>query len=280
MTAPSSHDPRVTPANGRVAASFLKGEVNSQNYVDGDMMQCAAAAADIVGKPEGRRTSQLLYGDLFLVLEERSGYAFGQSVHDGYCGYVRADLLGAAQDATHWVAAPQTHLYPGANMKLMTQGALYFGSEVSVHSTDGAWSKLATGMFVPSTHLLPVATRLDDTAGVADLFLGTPYLWGGSTRYGIDCSGLVQLAFRACGLECPRDSDMQEAELGRALESGEDPQRGDLVFWKGHVGIVTKANTLLHANAFHMATAYEPLDEAAARIAKAGNGPVTSIKRV
>ena len=272
-------DPRVTPANGRVAASFLEGEVKSQNYVDGDMMQCAAAAADIVGKPEGRRTSQLLYGDLFLMLEERSGYVFGQSVHDGYCGYVRMDLLTTAQDATHWVAVPQTHLYPGANMKLMTMGALYFGSEVSVESTDGAWTKLATGMYVPTSHLLPVATRLDDPAGVADLFLGTPYLWGGSTSYGIDCSGLVQLAFRACGLECPRDSDMQENEIGRPLDQGEDPQRGDLVFWKGHVGIITKPNTMLHANAFHMATAYEPLDEAIARIKKAGNGPVTAIKR-
>lgn len=273
------NDPRITPANGRVAASFLEGHVDSASYVEGDMMQCAAAAADIVGKPNGRRTSQLLFGDLFLVLEERAGYAFGQSVSDGYCGYVRADLLGAAQDATHWVASPQTHLYPGANMKLMTQGALYFGSEVAVETTEGSWSKLLSGMYVPSSHLLPVTTRLNDPVDVADLFLGTPYLWGGSSRYGIDCSGLVQLAWRACGIDCPRDSDMQEAELGRSLEMDVEAARGDLVFWKGHVGIVTAPNRLLHANAFHMSVAYEPLDEAIARIAEAGGGPVTSIRR-
>lgn len=273
------NDPRTTPANGRVAASFLKGTVESNNYVDGDMMQCVAAAADIVGKPNGRRTSQLLYGDLFLMLEERAGHVFGQSVSDGYCGYVRADLLAPAQDSTHWVASPQTHLYPGANMKLMTQGALYFASEVAVENTEGNWSKLESGMYVPSSHLLPVKTRLNDPVGVADLFLGTPYLWGGNSRYGIDCSGLVQLAWRACGMDCPRDSDMQEAELGRLLEEGETPKRGDLAFWKGHVGIMTAPNRMLHANAFHMSVAYEPLDEAVERIAGSGGGPLTSLKR-
>ncbi len=272
-------DPRITPANGRVAASFLQGEIEAKSFVEGEIKQCSAAAADIVGKPNGRRTSQLIYGDLFHVLEERAGYAFGQSVTDGYCGYVRLDLLDTAQDATHWVASPQTHLYPGANMKLMTLGALYFASEVAVESAEGTWSKLASGMYVPSSHLLPINTRLNDPVDVADLFLGTPYLWGGSTRYGLDCSGLVQVAWRACGRDCPRDSDMQEAEIGRPLNQDETPKRGDLVFWKGHVGLVTAPNRLLHANAFHMSVAYEPLDVAIERIEGAGGGPVTSMKR-
>jgi cell wall-associated NlpC family hydrolase len=272
-------DTRMLPANGRVAAAHLEGEVDSASFVEGEMMQCQAAAVDIVGKPNGRRVAQLLYGDLFLTLEIRNGFYFGQSVHDGYCGWVREDLLGPAQDATHWVAAPQTHLYPGPNMRLMTHGALYFGSEVAVEAEEGKWSKLTMGSYVPSNHLLPIGTRLDDPVSAADLLLGTPYLWGGSSRYGIDCSGLVQLAWRVCGLDCPRDSDMQENEIGRALEPDEAPQRGDLVFWKGHVGLVTDTNRLLHANAHHMAVVYEPLDVAIDRIEVAGGGSVTSIKR-
>ncbi|MEM7470367.1 MAG: NlpC/P60 family protein [Pseudomonadota bacterium] len=253
--------------------------MESTKFVDGEMMQCHAAAADILGKPKGRRTSQILYGDLFLALETRAGHVFGQSVHDGYCGYVRADLLSPAEDTTHWVAVPQTHLYPGPNMRLMTQGALYFGSEVAVSELEGKWTKLSNGSYVPSSHLLPLTARWDDPVGVADLFLGTPYLWGGGSRYGIDCSGLVQLAWRVCGLECPRDSDMQEAELGVALPEGVPTQRGDLVFWKGHVAIVSGKNRILHANAHHMAVAYEPLDEAISRISEAGGGPVTNVKR-
>lgn len=272
-------DKRTTLANGRIAASHLKGQVEAKNYSDGEMLQCSAAAADIVGKPNGRRVAQLLYGDLFLTLETRDGYMFGQSVHDGYVGFVREDLLGPAKDATHWVAAPQTHLYPGPNMRLMTHGALYFGSEVAVDGPEGTWMKLASGSYVPANHLLPMTTRLNDPVAAADLFLGSPYLWGGSSRYGIDCSGLVQLAWRVCGEDCPRDSDMQEAQIGEPLAEGEAPRRGDLVFWKGHVAIVTEPNRILHANAHHMAVVYEALDAAIARIENAGGGPLTNVKR-
>lgn len=273
-------DPRLTPANGRVAAKTLQGLVKADRFVDGSLRQSDGPAADILTGPGGARAAQLIYGDLFLVLEEVDGLTFGQSMYDGYCGYVGANALGDVQDATHWIVAPQTHLYPGPDMKLLQSGTLYFGSEVAVVGTQGAFAQLVTGQFVPLGHVLPLATRLNDPVGVADLFLGTPYLWGGSTRDGIDCSGLVQVAWRACGLDCPRDSDMQEAELGRALGANETPERGDLVFWKGHVGLVTAHNRLLHANAHHMMVAYEPLDEAAQRIAQSGGGEITSIKRI
>ncbi len=276
----SELDPRITPYNGSVAASYLEGEVDAKTFSDGELMQCTAAAADILGKVRGRRTSQLLCGDLFNVFETRDGHCYGQAVNDGYCGYVRADLLGEAEDPTHWVSVPATHLYPGPHVRLMTSGALFFGSEVTVAGVEGAWTRLVGGSCVPSVHLLPIEERLGDPVTVADLLLGSPYLWGGVTRYGIDCSGLVQLAWRACGHECPRDSDMQEAELGEPLGFDETPRRGDLVFWKGHVGLVAAHNMLLHANAHHMAVAYEKLDAAIERIAEADGGPVTSIKRV
>lgn len=274
-----SHDPRTTPANGRVADRHLKGVVEAPEYVSGELAQCGAAFADITGKPEGRRTSQLIYGDLFNVLERRGGFAFGQAIHDGYCGYVSEDLLDRPHDPTHWIAAPATHLYPGPNMKLMNNGALFLGSEVQVMEEDGPWSRLSNGGFVPSMHLMPMSQRLNDPVAVADLFMGSPYLWGGGTRNGIDCSGLVQVAWRCCGMDCPRDSDMQEDELGEKVPL-DQVQRGDLVFWKGHVALVSAPNVILHANAYHMAVAYEPLAEAIARIEAANGGPVTSVKRV
>ncbi|GFE64711.1 C40 family peptidase [Litoreibacter roseus] len=271
-------DARLTPSNERVAAAYLEGQVDAPRYVEGELLQCTCAAADILGKPGGRRTSQLLFGDLFNVLEVHKGHAFGQSVYDGYCGYIREDLLGRAEDATHWVSVPATHLYPAPHLKVMTQGALYFGSEVSVIGIEGTWSRLSGGQCVPSVHLQPIGERRKDPVAVADLLLGTPYLWGGSSRYGIDCSGLIQICWRACGRECPRDSDMQEQDIGHPVEM-EDIRRGDLVFWDGHVGLMTSDSIMIHANAHHMAVAYEPLEDAIQRIDEAGDGPVTSIKR-
>lgn len=272
-------DKRLTPCNGRVAHVDLKGEVEAERFASGDLLMCSAAAVDIMGKPQGRRVSQMVFGEQFLTLEIHNGFAYGATYKDGYVGYVRADLLIEPIEATHWVCAPATHLYPDTNMKLMTTGALYFGSEVAVQEIEGTWARLVTGACVPVSHLLPLKTRLNDPVPIADLFLGTPYLWGGSTRYGIDCSGLIQIAWRACGWDCPRDSDMQEAELGEFLGPDDAPARGDLVFWKGHVGIMSSDKTLLHSNAYHMSTAYEPLDEAIARIDAQGGGMPTAHKR-
>lgn len=274
-----SHDPRITPANGRVAAKHLQGQIEVPEYVAGELVQCNSAFVDITGKPEGRRTSQLIYGDLFNVLERRGGFAFGQAIHDSYCGYVSEDMLDRPHDPTHWIAVPLTHLYPGPNMKLMNTGALFLGSEVQVMEEEGTWSRLSNGGFVPTMHLMPITQRFNEPVLVADLFMGTPYLWGGGTCNGIDCSGLVQIAWRCCGMDCPRDSDMQEDVLGEKVPLDE-ARRGDLVFWKGHVALVSGPDMILHANAHHMAVTYEPLSEAIARIEAADGGPVTSVRRV
>ena len=267
----SAHDPRVTPSNGHAAAHELRGIVPAARYVKGTIRSVQQPLVNLSDAPRGGRASQLLFGEAFRVIDERDGFAFGQSLRDGYCGWVLAGALARQEAATHWVAAPATHLYPKPKLKAPPEVAIFFGSLVRVTADAGAFARISTGHFVPAGHLQPLRARFSDPVGVADLFLGTPYLWGGSSRWGIDCSGLVQQALLACGIDCPRDSDQQRA-LGRPLGEEEPPARGDLIFWPGHVGILSDAGTLLHANAHHMAVAYEPLAEAEARIAATADG--------
>jgi cell wall-associated NlpC family hydrolase len=272
----------MTPANGHAAAHELRGVVEAARYVKGTVRSVQQPIVNIADAPRGDRTSQLLFGEAFRVIDERDGYAFGQALRDGYCGYVLSGALAREEAPTHWVAAPATHLYPKPRLKAPPEVSLFFGSQVRVVSEAEGFLKIGTGHFIPRGHLQPIRARFGDWVGVADMFLGTPYLWGGSSRWGIDCSGLVQAALLACGIDCPRDSDQQRA-VGRELAPGEPLRRGDLVFWQGHVGLMSDGETLLHANAFHMAVAYEPLAEAEARIAAgaqaAGSGEIAMRRR-
>jgi cell wall-associated NlpC family hydrolase len=256
----------MTPANGHAAAHELRGMVEATRYVKGTVRTVQQPLVNLSDAPRGGRASQLLFGESFRVIDERDGYAFGQSLRDGYCGYVLSGALARQEAATHWVATPATHLYPKPEVKAPPEVAIFFGSHVRVTSDQGAFQKISTGHFVPTQHLQPLRARFSDPVAVADMFLGTPYLWGGSSRWGLDCSGLVQQALVACGMACPRDSD-QQGELGREVPEDEPLRRGDLIFWKGHVGLMASDDLMIHANAHHMAVAYEPLAEAAARIA-------------
>jgi cell wall-associated NlpC family hydrolase len=275
-----TRDRRITPSNGRVAHVSLQGEVEADRFVEGEWRSVQQPIANLAATPGGPRQNQLLFGERFLVLEEDGGFAFGQSERDGYVGWIASGGLAEAREPTHWVVAPATHLYPKAEVKAQAEVALFFGSAVQVTAERGDFHRIQTGHFVPKQHLMPLGARFDDPVGVADLFLGTPYLWGGSSRWGLDCSGLVQLALLACGTPCPRDSDQQADALGEDLPEGETLRRGDLVFWEGHVGFMSDARMLLHANAHHMTVAYEPLKDAAARIASKGHGQITRRKRV
>lgn len=273
-------DRRLTPANGRVAHVSLKGQVGAETYVEGVWARVTAPFADLMHAPEGLRDRQLLCGARVRVLERRAGHAFVQAERDGYVGYLAEAALGPDLAPTHRVAAPATHLYPAATLKQPELALLPFGAELRVLGEAGRFAELAGGRFVPKVHLRPVDERADDHVAVAESFLGSPYLWGGNTRDGIDCSGLVQLSCWACGLPCPGDSDLQQAALGRLLAPEEPLRRGDLLFWKGHVAILADAGTLIHANGHAMAVSYEGLAAAVARIAAAGEGPVTARKRI
>ncbi|UWQ37005.1 C40 family peptidase [Leisingera aquaemixtae] len=271
-------DRRRLPMNARVAAAHLENAPEDLEKVTGTAARIGVPVADLARAPDGARDRQLVYGEPVTVYEDRGGWSFLQAAKDGYAGYVPSASLTAPFEATHWVSAPATHAYSADDFKSPETHALSHGSRVQVLGGTGRFLQTNLG-FIPACHLAPLGVHPGDPAAVANLFLGTPYLWGGNSRFGIDCSGLVQAALLACGTPCPGDSDMQEAELGEPAPPG-DYQRGDLLFWKGHVALVRDAETLIHANAHDMAVAIEPIAAAIARIEAQGDGPVTAHKRL
>lgn len=272
-------DARLTPANARVAHESLRDQVDAPEYTQGTGRRIAGGVVDILKAPNGSRNRQALFGERVLQLEDHDGFAFMQAEKDGYVGYIASACLTDDVRATHWVCTLGSHLYPAPDMKQHEVDALSFGAQVTIVATANRFSETDTGLFVPTTHLCPVGTPHGDTVTNAELFLGTPYLWGGNSRAGIDCSGLVQAALLAAGYECPGDSDMQET-LGTAIAEDAPLERGDLLFWKGHVAVVVDQMRMIHANAYHMAVAYEDIAAGVARIEAQGDGPVTARRRL
>ena len=240
----------------------------------------AHPVADLYQEPGQPRDRQLRYGEGFTITERRDGFAFGHSPDAGHSGWVlEAAVLPAAERAapTHWVSARQAHAYSGPDFKSPERAGLAHLSKLAVSGREGRFSRTEIG-WVPTVHLSD--HRASDPVAVAEVYLGMPYLWGGNSIWGVDCSGLVHAALMACGHACPSDSGEQEAELGASLPPGTPPERGDLLFWKGHVAWVVDKDTILHANAYHMAVAFEPMEEAIDRIEAQGDGPVTAHKRL
>ena len=272
-------DRRLTPANDRVAHVSLRGRVGTARFVEGEAASVALPLADLLAAPGGARDRQLLMGEEVLVLDRHQGFAFLRAATDGYCGYVAEAALGPFHAPTHWIATPASHLYPAPDMKQREVAGVSFGARLTITAEHPKFLETESGLFVPRPHLRPMGQLMDDPAWVAEMFLGTPYLWGGNSRAGLDCSGLVQASLLACGIACPGDSDMQAA-LGGPLDGPEALRRGDLIFWKGHVAMALDAERLIHANAFHMAVTIEGIPEAIARIAGQGDGPPTAFRRV
>jgi cell wall-associated NlpC family hydrolase len=240
--------------------------------------QIAAPVTDILRSPNGHRDRQALYGDALTILEDSGGWSYVQLSKDQYCGYVATTTIAPLTHATHFVSVPATHAYLEPDLKSPDQVSLSFNSKLTALGQHNGFTETALG-FIPSQHLKPVGQFSSDLGEIAQLFLGTPYLWGGNSRWGIDCSGLVQAACLACDILCPGDSDQQMALLGDAVALKSDFRRNDLIFWKGHVAIVMESNLLIHANAQKMAVSFEPITDAIERIAKT-DGPVLSHKRL
>lgn len=249
-------------------------------FEDLQLRQVAVAVSDIRDRPGGVRLRQLLFGEPVQPLEELGGHVRIRAKRDGYEGVIARADLGPLMALTHQVTALATHLYTAPDIKSAELMSLSFGSRLTIVEQNGPFSRTQQGHYVHSAHIALATKRFADPVAVAELFLGTPYLWGGNSRLGIDCSGLVQVACLACGYSCPGDSGDQAEALGDPLDAQAPLRRGDLLFWKGHVAWVAGPDRILHANAAYMATVYEGLSEAAQRILDQGDGPITARRRL
>jgi cell wall-associated NlpC family hydrolase len=279
------HDPRLTPSRGDLAAKYLEGKVKAARFVEGELFEVVDALAPLRRAPaaDAEQMTQALRGERVTVYDRNGeGWVWGQLESDGYVGWLGdAALARPGAAPTHRVVATRTFAFPGPSIKLPPVETLVMGSVLTVVREDGAFAVTREGWHLPKPHLAAIGHREGDFVAVAERFLGTPYLWGGKSSFGIDCSGLVQVSLNAAGIGCPRDSDMQQEGLGRTLSASEANRlrRGDLLFWKGHVAIARDADTIVHANAFHMATVTENTKAAMARIRAGGSEPA-AIKRL
>jgi cell wall-associated NlpC family hydrolase len=281
-------DRRLHAYRPELADERLSGQVEAAQFVRGRPARVAVVFADVKRAPERSAglDTQLLHGDDVLVFDQHDGWAWVQAGNDGYVGYVEQAALGErADEPTHMVVAPRTFLYPGADMKLPRSGYRSMGSRLTVSGmveTRGtSYAMLPSGEAVVASHLRPVGEAQPDYVAAAETLLHAPYLWGGATAFGVDCSGLVQLAMRMAGRKVLRDTDMQASTIGDAIDPGPGYaglRRGDLVFWKGHVAILIDPDTIIHANGHTMSVAIEPLAAAVDRIGYLYGRP-TSFRR-
>lgn len=274
---PAPLDPRRHPFRADLAAQSLYGKINAPRYSSGRQLQVVRPAVPVRRRPSAGAgfETEALFGETVTVYDEADGWAWVQLDHDGYVGYLPANALTTdVVSVTHRVRPLGTFVYPAPDMKAPPLMHLSINARLSVAGVEGQFIRLEGGGYVMARHVIEVDRFERDFVEIAERLVGTPYLWGGKTRIGIDCSGLVQQALHAAGHACPRDSDMQQAEVGTGIlvpQELDGLERGDFVFWKGHVGVMSDGLMLVHANAHHMEVVIETLPEAAARVERQGN---------
>lgn len=278
------NDPRFHAANDRVIARSLAdrdpGAIGERAIVDPILKSIGQPVVNLLTRPGGGLSRQMLFGAAVEVLETHNGYAFVCDPRDGYVGYIGAKQCREAIQPSHRVRSSAAQIYSRSDIKTAPFMTLPLGAAVAVVGVRKGFAKLETGGFIPEQLIERPEVLADDPVAVAERFLDVPYLWGGNSIWGLDCSGLVRAAFGATGVRVAADSDLQEATLGAPLDADATIGRGDLIFWKGHVGIMQSGTQILHANAHHMAVTSEPLNDVVARIEKTTGGSVTSRRRL
>jgi hypothetical protein len=272
-------DRRLFAANDRVAHQSLEGKLDRVAFVKGMRRSVIAPTVDLLSSPNGSIDRQMRFGDVFEVLEDHEGFSFGRTLMDGYVGYIDSAHLGPLRKATHRISSFGAHLYAKPDLKTRPVMPLPFAALISTSNKVGDFFETPNG-FVFSRQLEPIETIHKDYMEKAEEFLRIPYLWGGNSNWGIDCSGLVQMVLNLADIPCPPDSDLQEQEIGTKLDVTTRLKRGDIVFWKGHVGLMQSATQIIHANGFHMSVTSENLIAVLKRIEAAGGGRMTSSKRI
>lgn len=268
-------DRRLTPFSGRIGHVSLQGL--DVPLTEGKAARVAAPLAPLLAAPGGAMDRQLIFGDEVTVIDRRDGHAFVIAAKDGYCGWLAEEGLAVPAAPTHRIKTPATHLYPEPRVQAPPLHPLYLNARLTVTGQSGAWAETPDG-FVPLSHLAPLNEPAEDPVSVAGSLIGAPYLWGGNSVAGVDCSGLVQLAFHAAGRPCPGDSDLQQ-RIGSGIPETAPLERGDLLFWKGHVALVAAPGRILHANGYTMSVACEDLDVATARIESHYGGRILARRR-
>ena len=272
-------DPRLTPANQNVACSSLRGQIEHTNFVEGQNYQVSVPFVDLLGAPGGKRNRQLVYGSKVKYFSETDGWAFIQNAYDNYVGYVPGETINLDTNKTHIVSVPLSHIFSEPNIKAKNIATLPLTAKVSGKKVENGFLETELG-WIPVRHLQLKTKFATNPVEVAKLFLNSPYLWGGNTSLGIDCSGLIQVSMSLCGLRCPGDSDQQLAKLGENIEIDTTQEKGDIIFWKGHVALALNARQVLHANAYHMSTVIEELSEAVLRIKNQEGNDIIARKRL